>query len=344
MKKRIQYFLLLVFLFVQMSPIHASLSGLSSEGDPGFIGMWTLSIEGGGVGWLNIHEDNNFLDAELLWIGGSVVPVSHIYLKDDNHVVVTLTREVVKSTDHAPETRKHIVTNRLEITKIGDQIFGEMTSPDWDGVGENRSSFIGTRLPPVPDAPDLTKVKYGKAINLFNGRDLAGWRLVNPKTQNGFKVVNGVMVNDPVQDDDHSVHYGNLRTEQAFEDFNLKVEVNVPSGNNSGIYLKGMYEIQVFDSYGKELDSHNMGAVYSRIKPLMAAEKPAGQWQSFDITLCNRHITVILNGKKIIDNQPVHGPTGGAIISNVFAPGPIFLQGDHGKVSYRNFVLKPIIK
>ena len=105
-----------------------------------------------------------------------------------------------------------------------------------------------------------------------------------------------------------------------------------------------MYEIQVFDSYKKELDAHNMGAVYSRIKPLVAAEKPAGSWQTLDITLCDRHATIILNGIKIIDNQPVFGPTGGAILSDVFSPGPIYLQGDHGKVSYRNIVLTPIVK
>ena len=105
-----------------------------------------------------------------------------------------------------------------------------------------------------------------------------------------------------------------------------------------------MYEVQVFDSYGKDLDSHNMGAVYSRIKPMVAAEKPGGEWQALDITLCDRHVSVKLNGKTIIDNQPVFGPTGGAIISDVFAAGPIYLQGDHGNVSYRNIVLKQILK
>jgi len=140
------------------------------------------------------------------------------------------------------------------------------------------------------------------------------------------------------------VSYGNIRTEQEFMDFNLKLEVNIPEKNNSGVYLRGMYEIQVLDSYKKPLDSHNMGAVYSRITPTTAAEKKAGEWQTLDITLCDRHITVVLNGIIIIDNQPVPGPTGGAILWDVFAAGPIYLQGDHGKVSYRNIVLTPIVK
>ncbi|HOU31116.1 MAG TPA: DUF1080 domain-containing protein, partial [Bacteroidales bacterium] len=151
--------------------------------------------------------------------------------------------------------------------------------------------------------------------------------------------------NDPVQPEGQPrIRYGNIRTEQEFEDFNLKLEVNIPQGSNSGIYLRGMYEVQVMDSYKRPLDSHNMGALYSRITPTVSAEKPAGEWQTLDITLCDRHLTVILNGVKIIDNQPVYGPTGGAIKSDVFSPGPIYLQGDHGKVMYRNIVLTPIIK
>jgi hypothetical protein len=87
-----------------------------------------------------------------------------------------------------------------------------------------------------------------------------------------------------------------------------------------------------------------MGALYSRIAPVVNAEKPAGEWQSMEMTLCDRHLTVVLNGKTIIDNQPVYGPTGGALTSDVFAPGPLYLQGDHGKISYRNIVLTPITK
>jgi hypothetical protein len=100
----------------------------------------------------------------------------------------------------------------------------------------------------------------------------------------------------------------------------------------------------VSDSYGRPLDSHNMGGVYSRIAPRVAAEKPAGQWQTFDITLLDRHVTVKLNGRTLIDNEPLLGCTGGALWSDEFKPGPIYLQGDHTGVSYRNIVLTPIVK
>jgi hypothetical protein len=135
-----------------------------------------------------------------------------------------------------------------------------------------------------------------------------------------------------------------LRTDQEFEDFNLRLETRLAKGGNSGVYSRGIYEVQVADTCGKPLNEHNMGAIYSRIKPTVAAEKPAGTWQTMDITLVHRHVTVILNGKKIIDNQPLLGCTGGALWSDVTRPGPVYLQGDHTGIEYRNIVLKPMVK
>lgn len=335
--KNIAFFLLAVLLF----------SAFISKGQDekkAFCGMWTLDIEEGrAVGWLHVNEDKGYLDAELLWRGGSVVPVAHVYYGGDKILVVTQTNEIRISKKGDPE-RKQVVTQTYRITRNGDNLEGVHVSPARDGMSETITRFKGWRLPDPPVAPDLAKVKYGKPIVLFNGKNLSGWKLIDPNQTNGFKVIDGVLVNNPEKVEGKYFSYGNIRTEKEFEDFNLKLEVSIPEHSNSGIYLRGIYEIQVLDSYGKKLNRHNMGAVYSRITPTVAAEKPAGEWQSFDITLCDRHITVILNGTKIIDNQAVHGPTGGAIIADVFKPGPIYLQGDHGKVSYRNIVLTPIVK
>ena len=311
--------------------------------DSNFFGMWTLAIEDGTVGWLEVHEKEGFLDANLLWKGGSVLPVAHVYMENAQTLVVTRVREIVK-TDDLENGRKHQVTMLFRMSMEDGKLSGVAITPSRDGKSARQEKYMGTRLPDLPARPDLHSLKFGDPIPLFNGKDLAGWKLLDPNAKNGFKVMDGTLVNDPIQDSDHHVHYGNIRTEQEFEDFNLKLQVNVPEGNNSGVYLRGMYEIQVFDSYGKDLDSHHMGAVYSRIAPVIAAEKPGGEWQSLDITLCDRHVTVMLNEKTIIYNKPVYGPTGGAIISDVFSPGPIYLQGDHGKVSYRNMVLTPILK
>lgn len=310
-----------------------------------FLGQWTIDVANEGVSWLEIKQENGYLDGKLLWIAASVNPVSNVFMAN-NQLIVTQTRDVVRQLDENNNpVKKQVLTSWLEIKKDGDnKIMGLRLSPKRDGSGVDTSSFTGTLLPPVGAAPDLSLVKFGTPVTLFNGKDLTGWKLTNENQTNGFKVVDGILVTDPAQTEGgQHISYGNLRTVDEFADFNIKLEVSVPEGSNSGVYLKGMYEVQVFDSYKKELDSHNMGAVYSRITPVVAAEKPAGQWQSLDITLCDRHATVILNGIKIIDNQPVEGPTGGAIKSDVFANGPIYLQGDHGKVSFRNIVLTPII-
>jgi hypothetical protein len=344
----------LTYLFAIIS---VSLVFLSCKPNPGkviskkadiaeFTGQWTMDIQGGTVGWIEVRQEEGYLDADLLLKWGSVEPVANIFLTADHGLIVTRTNEVAVKTDAAGNVlRSHRITSWLEIQRDGEKISGFFLEPRKNGTGVDSTSFNGTKLPPVPPAPDLKSVKYGKPIELFNGKDLTGWRLIDEKLKNGFTAENGVIQNNPVQvEGQPHVAYGNLRTDQEFSDFNLKLEVNVPEKSNSGIYLRGMYEIQVVDSYGQPLDPHNMGALYSRITPSISAEKPAGTWQTMDITLCDRHVTVILNGKTIIDNQPVYGPTGGAIISDVFAKGPIYLQGDHGKVMYRNIVLTPIEK
>ena len=312
-----------------------------------FFGQWTIDIQGGGVGWLEVRQETDYLDADLLWIGGSVVPVANVYLDKDQYLIVTRVDNAVKKRDEKKVALRTMqVTNWLKVSKEGaDKITGFLYRPKRNGIGLDSTSFIGTKLAPPPAAPDLKALKFGTPITLFNGKDLTGWKLIDEKQKNGFSVKDGILVTNPAQvEGQEHISYGNLRTVQEFEDFNLKIEVNIPAESNSGVYLRGMYEIQVFDSYKKELDTHNMGALYSRVKPSVNAEKPAGTWQTLDITLCNRHVTVILNGVNIIDNQPIYGPTGGAMKSDVNTPGPIYLQGDHGTVSFRNIVLTPIVK
>lgn len=330
--------ILLIAIFISAAFF---VSGQNSKKN--FYGMWTIAIDGGSVGWLNVNEEKGYLDAELLWQGGSVLPVADVYFEDDKNLVVTRVQD--RPAGRGDENgRKFTGTQIYRFTMKGKKMTGVAVSPSRDRMSISKTKFEAWKLPPVPQAPDLSKVKYGQPLELFNGKDLTGWRLINPRQVNGFKVVDGVLVNDPVQKEGERVSYGNIRTDKEFEDFNLKLDVNVPKGSNSGVYLRGMYEIQVLDSYQKELDSHNMGGLYSRVSPTVSAEKPAGEWQAMDITLCDRHVTVKLNGTTIIDNQPAYGPTGGAIIADVFKPGPVYLQGDHGKVMYRNLVLTPILK
>jgi hypothetical protein len=169
---------------------------------------------------------------------------------------------------------------------------------------------------------------------LFNGKSLEGWKLRHEGSQNGWKVEDGVLVNTPPSTD--------LYTQEKFKDFQLHIEYKIPHGSNSGIYLRGRYEIQIQDDYGKPVESHINGAIYGRIAPSENASKPAGEWQTVDATLVGKRVTVVLNGKKIIDNAEIPGPTGAALDERESDPGPLLLQGDHGVVAFRNIYLKPL--
>lgn len=317
-----------------------ALGTASAEENP-FLGQWALTIPGGAAGWLGVEQQDGALHASMLWGWGSVEPVSSVRVEDGKLV---LTRQhVVQRKDATGKRTKVTLTETITGTLDGDAIKLTSVQPRENGSGEDVADFGGHRQPPMPPAPDLKQVKFGKAERLFDRKDLNGWRLTDPNAVSGWSVQHGLLVNNPVQEKGHHKNYGNLRTDQEFEDFNLRVQVRVGKDQNSGVYLRGIYECQVDDSYGKPLDPHNMGAIYSRITPTVSAEKPAGQWQTMDITLVDRHATVILNGKKIIDNQPVWGCTGGALWSDVTRPGPIYLQGDHTGIEYRSLVLRPVI-
>ncbi len=321
-----------------------SASTLFAADNP-FIGNWALTIPGGGAGWLGITQEKGYYDASLLWGGGSVVPVASAFSGDDNETFyVTRINKVERKDANGKVVRTHQFTDAIIAKLSGDDMTLVLIRGRENGKGISREEFTGKRIPPVGAAPDLAKVKFGAPVTLFNGKNLDGWKLTSPGQVNGWSAQNGLLVNNPAQPEGKHLSYGNLRTEQEFEDFNLTLEARLSKGGNSGVYLRGIYEVQVADTYGKKVDSHNMGGLYSRITPSVSAEKPAGEWQTMDITLVSRHLTVILNGTKIIDNAPMLGCTGGALWSDEFRPGPLYLQGDHTGIEYRNMVLKPVVK
>lgn len=310
-----------------------------------FSGRWALTIPGGGAGWLGVTQEKGYWDAGILWGGGSVVPVDSVYFPDEDTMVATRVREV-KRKDGDEVVRTQRFTDRISATVDGDVLSLTRISPNADGKGVKTETFSGKRIAPLPPEPDLSEVKFADAQVLFKGEeDLGKWELVNPKDDSAWGVKDGVLQNRTVQEEGApKKHFGNLRTKETFEDFNLTLEVRVPKNGNSGIYLRGIYEIQVADTYDKGLDSHFMGGIYSRVAPNVKAEKPVGEWQTYDITLVDRHVTVILNGTKIHDNVPLQGCTGGALTSDETLPGPLYLQGDHTDVDYRNIVIRPVAK
>ncbi|MBI2435492.1 MAG: DUF1080 domain-containing protein [Candidatus Hydrogenedentes bacterium] len=321
-----------------------SMSAFAQDAAKPYLGRWALTIPGGAAGWLQITNENGFLDGSILWGGGSVVPVACVGTAEGRLFVLRLS-DVQRKNEKGEVIKVQQVPEALFGSVEGDTINFERHELRRDGSGMDVSTFSGTRIPDLPPAPDLSKVTYGDPITLFNGQNLDGWQLTDPNQVNGWSAKDGLLINDPVQAEGQPhKSYGNLRTTQEFEDFTLECDVNVLPKGNSGIYLRGIYEVQVEDSYAKPVDSHHMGGVYSRITPLLPAEKPAGEWQHLDITLCDRHVTVKLNNILIIDNQPLLGCTGGALWSDESKPGPIYLQGDHTGVQYKDLVLKPIVK
>jgi hypothetical protein len=329
-----------------LSGLIACVTSLEAKGPyDKFLDRWALTIPNGRAGWLEVVEKDGYYDASILWGGGSVLPVDSVVFPDKNTLVITRTREVDRKDSDGEVVRTQRFTDTITASVRGDKMELTILTPNRNGNGSKLEAFSGTRIPPLPPKPNLAKVKYDKPIVLFDGKNINQWELLDPKDANGWSVANGVLSNDPVQKPgEERIHYGNLRTKKEFEDFNLKLEVMVNEGGNSGIYLRGIYEIQVASSYGRPLNSHYMGGIYSRVAPAVAAEKMDGEWQTYDITLVDRHVTVVLNGKTIHDNVPLMGCTGGALWSDESRPGPIYLQGDHTQASYKNIVLTPVKK
>ena len=195
----------------------------------------------------------------------------------------------------------------------------------------------------LPPKPELSKIVFGDPVQLFNGKNLDGWYLSNPEQLNGWRAEGGCLVNEsPKKTFEPFSRYGNLCKEKTFGDGKLTIEFNVPSGGNSGIYVRGSYEAQVVDRDSRMQGIQGIGAIFGRIAPSENAGKVGGQWQSYEITIIDRHATVILNGKTVIDNQPLLGNTNGAFQADVMNPGPLYLQGDHTAVKYRNIFFYPL--
>jgi hypothetical protein len=324
-----------------LSLFTACAAALAAENTGPFLGYWALTIPGGGAGWLGVEEQDGGLKGSILWGGGSVLPVNAVKVDGDKLIVTRLHESRQK--DAAGKTVRKVTTETITATVAGDRMSLTTRRTREDGTAEGKpEDFTGKRIPPVPPAPDLAKVKFGDPIKLFNGVDLTGWKVMG--SPSGWSAKEGLLMNDAPQPPGQHKSYANIRTEREFEDFNLTLEFRVPKGGNSGVYLRGIYEVQVADSFGQKTDSHNAGGVYSRITPTSNPAKPPGEWQRFDLTLVERHVTVVFNGEKIIDNKPVLGCTGGALWSDQFRPGPIYLQGDHTSVDYRNIVIRPVVK
>ena len=202
--------------------------------------------------------------------------------------------------------------------------------------GQNKApiQWTGVRAPVITDKDDGSW-KRSKPIALFDGKDLAGWKGLVPGAEVKWTVENGVLRNAPPTTD--------IVSERKFWNFEAHVDFRIVEHSNSGIGLRGRYEIQILDDYGKPPNTHSAGALYSRVAPAVNASKPAGEWQSYDIRLVGRTVTVIHNGQKVLDKVEVDGLTAIAANPDESEPGPFIIQGDHSNVEIKSFVVTPLV-
>lgn len=278
-------------------------------------GRWDLTLNNGGnnyPAWLEVrHSGTHILVGQFVGSGGSARPISKINFADGK-----LNFSIPPQWDTASGDLV------FEAEYRGDSLSGNIIAPDG-----KKFTLTGKR---APSLRRLSEPVWGKQIRLFNGTDLKGWHTAGP---NQWKVVNGIMTSP--------ASGSNIMTDQKFTDFKLHIEFRLPKGSNSGVYLRGRYEVQIIDSKGMEPSSVLLGGIYGFLSPTEMMAKNAGEWQSYDITLIGRLVTLVANGKTVICRQEIPGITGGAIDSQEGEPGPIMIQGDHGAIDFRNILITP---
>ena len=306
---RFLYTLSLVVLF------SSSISSVNAQNESP-IGRWDLTVDLGDKkvpSWLEIKLSGiKTLVGYFVADGGSARPISKVNFVDGK-VSFSIPAQWENSD-------KDMV---FEAVLKGDKLSGTIIS----SMGK-KQTLEGERAPLLKRT---SAVVWGEPIKIFNGLNLDGWHASKKKNQ--WIAENGIM---------KSPQSGaNIITDQKFNDFKLHIEFRYPEGSNSGVYLRGRYEIQVEDNRGQEPSSTFFGGVYGFITPNEMAAKAPGEWQTYDVTLVGRRVTVVANGKKIITDQIIPGITGGALDSKEGEPGPIMLQGDHGPIEYRNIIITP---
>ncbi len=280
------------------------------------VGRWDMTLYADGnayPSWLEVQKSGTSrLIGQYVGTGGSARPISKINLNDGK-----------MSFTIPPQWEQDNNDITFEGTFEGDSLKGTMVSAagktyNWSAV---RAPSLKRTSEPV----------WQQSIKLFDGKDLNGWHATGKTNQ--WIVKEGVLT---------SPHSGsNLVTDQTFNDFKLHIEFRYPDSSNSGVYLRGRYEVQIEDDNGDEPIRNVFSSIYGFLEPTEMTAKKAGEWQSFDITLVGRLVTVVANGKTVICNREIPGITGGAINSKEGEPGPILLQGDHGPIEYRNIIITP---
>ena len=288
----------------------ATCSAQEGSDTAALFGRWDLTVNMDGrpvPSWFEvIKSGTRMLVGRFVGGGGSARPVSRYYFVNGK-----LSFSIPPQWDR--EDRDLSVEGHFQ----GDSLVGTLVQPNG-----KMYKWAGHR------APSLQRAKtpvWGEPVAIFDGKTLTGW---HTRGINQWVADNGVL---------RSPHSGsNIITDGRYGDFKLHIEFKYPKGSNSGVYLRGRYEVQIEDMEGTEPPNDVISAVYGFLPPNAAASKGPDEWQTYDITLVGRLVTIVFNGQTVICNAEIPGITGGALDSQEGEPGPIYLQGDHGPIEYRN--------
>lgn len=282
-----------------------------------FLGRWDITIKtptGDLPSWIEVTQDQGQPKVLMVGVSDHATPLSKVDLNGNQLEFLSPKGEEGFGQD---TLFKAIAAN--------DALSGTATGPgiSWSWAGVKATSLAESAAP-----------QWGKPIRLFNGRNLDGWHFKTPSRAKVWKVVNHTLVKNGSGSE--------LISDAKFKDFKLHVEFNCGPMSNSGVYLRGRYEVQIETDSASEPPSHHTAGVYGFLTPNPEQPRKSNVWQSFDITFVGRTVTVVQNGITVIDHQEIPGITGGALDSNEGDPGPIYLQGtEKGRVSFRNIVITP---
>jgi len=315
LKMKIKSKLFLVLLSLQFSILATTAYAQETNA---LEGRWDMVITQGGTelpSWLEVrHSGIKTLVGRFVYAHGSARPISEVKLSNGKFNFAI-----------PPQWEPGNTYIEFEGMVEGDSLKGTMRYTDGKTY-----HWTASRAPKLPYEKNPV---WGEPITLFNGKDLSGWHTTG---ESQWVVESGVIKSPKAG--------ANLISDDSYTNFKLHIEFRYPKGSNSGIYLRGRYEVQITDSKGEEPSDILFSGIYGFLSPNEIAAKDAGEWQSYDITLIGRRVTVIANGITVINDQEIPGITGGAINSKEGEPGPFLIQGDHGPIELRNIVVTPTVK
>ena len=295
----------------------AAAAPVGAQNNP-FLGAWNITGDPpntGNIYWLEVKDEGGTVSALFLNRGGSPVPATDVKIAN-GELTFTI----------AGDNPKNVVS----LKAAGGKLTGT--------VGATAVKVTGER-PPKWGACDANAAHtFGKPVVLFDGKSMAAWGVQAKDKPMGWAIEDGAMTNTPPAN--------NLVSKETFRDYRIEAEYKLSPKGNSGIYMRGRYEMQVLDDAGADPSDavHGHMAIYARKAPDKNVSKPAGEWQTAQITIVGNCVTTVLNGTTVQNNAKITGITGGALDAKETEPGPIVIQGDHEKVWFRKVIVTPITK